>query len=96
MLDRDLAELYGVETKRLKEQVRRNMERFPVQYMFMLTKEEPDSLRSQNASLKKRGTHSKYAISAFIEDRAVVSNRIMIFTGRPLTVACLCVFTLLV
>jgi len=40
MLDRDLAELYGVETKRLKEQVRRNIERFPEDFMFELTKEE--------------------------------------------------------
>ncbi len=40
MLDRDLAELYGVKTKRLKEQVRRNIERFPEDFMFELTKEE--------------------------------------------------------
>ena len=39
MLDRDLAELYGVETKRLKEQVRRNIERFPEDFMFELTKD---------------------------------------------------------
>ena len=46
MLDRDLAELYGVETKRLKEQVRRNIERFPEDFMFELTKEEIKNLRS--------------------------------------------------
>ena len=40
MLDRDLAELYGVETRRLKEQVRRNIERFPDDFMFELTKEQ--------------------------------------------------------
>ena len=40
MVDRDLAELYGVETKRLKEQVRRNIERFPEDFMFELTKDE--------------------------------------------------------
>jgi len=40
MLDFDLAEMYGVETKRLKEQVRRNIERFPAEFMFELTKEE--------------------------------------------------------
>ena len=39
MLDFDLAEMYGVETKRLKEQVRRNIERFPAEFMFELTKE---------------------------------------------------------
>jgi hypothetical protein len=52
MLDRDLAELYGVETKRLKEQVKRNKNRFPSHFMFELTKEEDFVLRSQNATLK--------------------------------------------
>ncbi len=47
MLDRDLAKLYGVETKRLNEQVRRNMERFPTEFMFQLTRKEYYSLRSQ-------------------------------------------------
>ena len=50
MLDRDLAELYGVETKRLKEQVRRNIERFPKDFMFELTKEELENWRSQFAT----------------------------------------------
>ena len=50
MLDRDLAELYGVETKRLKEQVRRNIERFPKDFMFELTKEELKNWRSQFAT----------------------------------------------
>ena len=50
MLDRDLAELYGVETKRLKEKVRRNIERFPEDFMFELTKEEIKNLRSQFAT----------------------------------------------
>ena len=44
MLDRDLAELYGVETKRLNEQVRRNAARFPEDFMFQLTTEESDAL----------------------------------------------------
>lgn len=47
MLDRDLAELYQVETKQLKRQVRRNIERFPEDFMFELTKEELQNLRSQ-------------------------------------------------
>ena len=47
MLDRDLARLYGVETKRLNEQVRRNLERFPEDFMFRLTKEEAEFLKSQ-------------------------------------------------
>ncbi len=54
MLDNNLAKLYGVETKRLLEQVRRNIERFPEDFMFQLTKEEFESLRSQFATLKKR------------------------------------------
>lgn len=47
MLDKDLAELYGVETKRINEQVKRNSERFPEQFCFQLTKEEVEILRSQ-------------------------------------------------
>lgn len=52
MLDRDLAELYGVETKVLKQAVRRNITRFPEDFMFELTKEELDSLRSQFVTSK--------------------------------------------
>jgi len=66
MLDFDLAVLYGVETKRLKEQVRRNISRFPQDFMFEITKEEYQSLRSQIATLK-RGQHSKYLPYAFTE-----------------------------
>lgn len=66
MLDHDLAELYGVETKNLKRQVRRNKIRFPSDFMFELTNEEYLSLRCQNGALKKgRGAHSKYAVFAF-------------------------------
>ena len=50
MLDRDLAELYGVETKRLNEQVKRNIERFPEDFMFQLTSNEFDNLKSQFAT----------------------------------------------
>lgn len=66
MLDRDLAELYGVEVKRLKEQVRRNASRFPDDFMFELTKAEWDPLRSQFATLKQ-GAHTKYLPFAFTE-----------------------------
>lgn len=52
MLDRDLAELYGVETKQLKRQVTRNMERFPEDFMFELTQEEFNNLRCQFATSK--------------------------------------------
>ena len=53
MLDRDLAELYGVETKRLKEQVRRIIERFPDDFMFELSKSELTNWRSQFATSNK-------------------------------------------
>ena len=52
MLDRDLAELYGVETRRLNEQVKRNIERFPEDFMFQLTKGEFEILKSQIATSK--------------------------------------------
>ena len=52
MLDADLAELYGVETKRLNEQVRRNLNRFPDAFMFQLNDEETAVLRSQIATSK--------------------------------------------
>ena len=52
MLDSDLAFLYGVETRRLNEQVKRNIERFPDDFMFQLTKEEFDFLKSQIAMSK--------------------------------------------
>jgi phage regulator Rha-like protein len=66
MVDKDIAELYGVETKRLKEQVNRNLNRFPSHYMLELTKEEYESLRPQNATLKQ-GAHTKYLPYAFTE-----------------------------
>lgn len=50
MMDRDLAELYGVETKRLNEAVKRNIKRFPVNFMFQLTKDEYEILKSQIAT----------------------------------------------
>ena len=50
ILDSDLAELYGVETRRLNEQVRRNIEKFPGDFMFQLTKEEFGDLKSQIAT----------------------------------------------
>ena len=52
MIDEDLAELYGVPTKRLNEQVRRNRTRFPPDFMFQLRREEAESLRSQIATSK--------------------------------------------
>ena len=54
MLDRDLAELYGVETKYLNKQVKRNIERFPEDFMFQLTKEEFENWKSQFATSKHK------------------------------------------
>ncbi|MCK4467409.1 MAG: ORF6N domain-containing protein [Desulfobacterales bacterium] len=76
MLDRDLAELYGVETKVLKQAVRRNIKRFPDDFMFELTKEENLSLRSQNVTLK-RGQHSKYLPFVFTEQGVAMLSSIL-------------------
>ncbi|TAM93702.1 MAG: ORF6N domain-containing protein [Chitinophagaceae bacterium] len=65
MLDFDLAEMYEVENKRLKEAVRRNIDRFPVDFMFELTKEELETLRTQIATSKRGGT--RYPPFAFTE-----------------------------
>lgn len=65
MLDRDLAELYQVETKQLKRQVRRNIERFPEDFMFEITKEEFDNLRSQIGTSNWGGT--RYLPMVFTE-----------------------------
>ncbi len=65
MLDFDLAELYEVETKRLKEAVRRNIDRFPDDFMFNLSKQEFESLRTQIATSKRGGT--RYTPFAFTE-----------------------------
>ena len=67
MLDSDLAQIYGVETKRLKEAVKRNTERFPEQYMFELNKHEYESLRSQIATSKKGRGGRRYLPYAFTE-----------------------------
>ena len=53
MLDRDLAEMYGVETKVLNQAVKRNMDRFPKDFMFKLTKSEAEASRSQIVTLNK-------------------------------------------
>ena len=76
MLDRDLATLYGVETKVLKQAVRRNIKRFPTDFMFELTKKEELSLRSQNVTLK-RGQHSKYLPFAFTEQGVAMLSSVL-------------------
>ena len=76
MLDFDLAELYGSETKRLKEAVRRNLKRFPGDFMFELTKEEFESLRSQIASSNKRGG-TRYMPFAFTEQGVAMLSSVL-------------------
>ncbi len=79
MLDADLARIYGVTTKRLNQQVRRNLKRFPQDFMFQLTKEEADSLRLQNATLNSigRGRHRKYRPYVFTEYGAVMLSSVL-------------------
>ena len=68
MLDRDLAELYGVTTGNLNKAVKRNIRRFPCDFMFQLTKEEWDSLRFQIGILDVgRGKYTKFLPHAFTE-----------------------------
>jgi phage regulator Rha-like protein len=76
LLDFDLAELYGVPTKPLKRAVRRNIDRSPVDFMFPLTKEEYNSLRSQIGTLK-RGEHSKYLPYAFTEQGVAMLSSVL-------------------
>ena len=92
MLDSDLAMLYGVDTKRLNEQVKRNIERFPADFMFQLTKEETACLRSQiatlnddelssrsqNVTLKNgRGQHKKYLPYAFTRNGVAMLSSVL-------------------
>lgn len=78
LLDADLALLYGVETKVLKQAVRRNIERFPEDFLFELSKEEWSFLRSQIVTLEKgRGKHSKYPPFAFTEQGVAMLSGIL-------------------
>ena len=91
MLDKDLALLYQIEPKRLTEAVKRNIKRFPIDFMFQLTKDEwesirfqvetletDNSLRPQIATLKKgRGQHSKYLPLAFTEQGVAMLSGIL-------------------
>lgn len=69
LLDRDVAMLYGVETKRVNEAVKNNPDKFPDEYIIELTKDEANSLRSKISTLEPggRGQHSKYIPKAFTE-----------------------------
>jgi hypothetical protein len=78
MLDSDLAELYEVETKVLNQAVRRNIDRFPADFMFELSPEEHDSLRSQTVTLKNaRGKHRKYRPLVFTEQGVAMLSGVL-------------------
>ena len=78
ILDSDLAALYGVPVKRLNEQVKRNIDRFPDDFAFILTEEEYEALRSQFATLKTgRGGHRKYLPRAFTEHGALMAASVL-------------------
>ncbi|HUU04009.1 MAG TPA: ORF6N domain-containing protein [Myxococcota bacterium] len=78
MLDRDLALLYSVDTRVLNQAVRRNLKRFPDDFMFRLTAEERDSLRSQIVILESgRGHHRKYPPFAFTEQGVAMLSSVL-------------------
>ncbi len=76
ILDRDLAELYGVPVKRLNEQVKRNRERFPDDFMFQLTKAEDANLQSHTSTKPGRGGR-RYAPYAFTEHGAIMAATVL-------------------
>jgi hypothetical protein len=75
MLDNDLAALYNVETKQLKRQVRRNIERFPEDFMFELTQQEADNLRSQFGTSSWGGI--RYLPMAFTEQGVAMLSSVL-------------------
>ena len=78
MMDYDLSEMYAVETAQLKRQVRRNIDRFPEDFMFELTAGEYESLRCQFGILKKgRGQHSKHGLMAFTEQGVAMLSSVL-------------------
>jgi len=77
MIDRDLAVLYGVETKRLKEQVKRNLSRFPEDFMFELSKEEFENWRSQIATSNSDKMGLRYAPMAFTEHGVLMLSSVL-------------------
>ena len=78
ILDRDLAELYEVDAKVLNQAVKRNLDRFPEDFMFQLTAEESARLRSQIVTLKPgRGQHRKYLPYAFTEQGVAMLSSVL-------------------
>ncbi len=78
MLDKDLAALYGVQTRVLNQAVKRNIERFPSDFMFQLSEKELKSLRSQIVTLENgRGKYSKYLPYAFTEQGVAMLSSVL-------------------
>ena len=77
MLDRDLAELYGVETKVLKQAVRRNIDRFPADFMFEMTKSEFENWRSQFVTSKSDRMGLRYKPMAFTEQGVAMLSSVL-------------------
>jgi hypothetical protein len=77
MLDADLAEFNGVPTKRLNEQVRRNLNRFPADFMFQLNEEESDILRSQFATSKPGRGGRRYVPYVFTEQGVAMLSSVL-------------------
>ena len=85
MLDEDLADLYGVETKRLVQQVKRNLERFPEDFMFQLKKSEAEALRSQIATSNAGRGGRRYAPYVFTEQGVAMLSGVL-RSGRAIAV----------
>lgn len=77
MLDEDLADLYGVETKRLIQQVQRNLKRFPQDFMFQLDKTETEALRSQIVTSKEGRGGRRYAPYVFTEQGVAMLSGVL-------------------
>jgi hypothetical protein len=77
MIDSDLADLYGVETKMLNHAVKRNMDRFPEDFMIQLTKEEYATLLRHQFGTLKRGEHSRYLPYAFTENGVAMLSSVL-------------------
>jgi hypothetical protein len=83
MLDSDLAELYGVETKRFNEAVKRNINRFPYDFMFQLTEDEWDNLRSQIATSSLKHGGRRYLPFVFTEQGVSIALNNLIENPKP-------------
>ena len=97
ILDSDLAELYGVEVKRLNEQVRRNIERFPPDFVFQLSPTELNNLRSQFATSSSGHGGRRHLPFAFTEHGAIMAAtalnskravKMSVFVVRALSFVC--------